>query len=92
MFLISFALSVFAIAYSAVVFSFIWQWFAVAIFGVPPLTVMQALGVQTLLAYVFHGLRAKREKDDDDLIEIAIRSLVITTLFFIFGWCISHYV
>jgi len=80
------------------ILSKLWLWLIVPTFGVQPLKVMQAIGINLVIGFV--TLRSSKEEDeaeDDDrepedhAIEIVKKLVAIPGAFLLLGWVISNF-
>lgn len=60
--------------------SFLWRWFAVPIFGLPPLTITKAIGVAILVGCFHRGLQRK-EPDKEKSPLSRMWSILLTGIF-----------
>lgn len=65
------------------VFSILWQWFAVPIFGLPPLGVAQAIGIAVIFSMLTHQYVPKKEDDSWQPIVFVLLSPLAALLI---GW------
>jgi hypothetical protein len=56
--------------------SVLWRWYVVPVVHLQPISVVEAYGLALFVA----ALRAKRSKDDEDVLEGAVASLVYAAL------------
>lgn len=54
---------VFGYAFNGWVLVKLWTWFAVPILGLPPLSLLQAIGIATLVGWITRDARALKEKE-----------------------------
>jgi hypothetical protein len=85
-------LGLLAIAISAVVSGFVfmilWGWFAVPIFGLPALTIPQALGVSTLISLATYRDNPNKG-ETKGFAESLFGSIIISLVFLAYGWVIT---
>ncbi len=65
--LVLFVLGVAAFAvFGGWVFSILWGWFVVPVFGLPQLSVVQAIGLSLMIGYMTHHLKSDDKDNGDD--------------------------
>jgi hypothetical protein len=79
--------------YSGFVLSLLWQWFAVGIFGMQPISIPEAIGVSLLIGYLAHQMTPGDEREaKDKLIESVAFLISKPTIFLLVGWVVSLWV
>lgn len=70
------------------VLSILWGWFAVPIFGLPPLGIAQAIAVAMIVSFMTHQYIPSKEGDT----WMPIFTMILTPLFaLLVGWVVRRY-
>lgn len=74
----------------------LWAWFIVPIFGLHPLTIVQALGVALVLSVLTKNFDLKDRKDDEadpfkDAIKGTVKVLFLNGFFLAYGWGVKQF-
>lgn len=81
------------------VFSWLWLWFAVPIFGVQPIGIAQAIGISLVVGYLTHQLNTdtntNKEKDKESvstkLISSTVSSITWSLLTLLIGYIVKGF-
>lgn len=75
-------------AVNGFVFSKLWQWFIITIFDLPPITVMQAIGISMVVGFLTYTQPPESSgKGPLENLIVAFFKLLFTALFaLLFGW------
>lgn len=85
-----FALIPIASVFNGLALSMLWGWFAVPIFHLPTLTVVQAIGVSLLVSYMTHGESHEKEKKDGATVTVTFAKIFMKPVIGLaFGWVIK---
>lgn len=72
--------------------SILWEWFVVSAFGLPKLTVSQAIGISITMTFFGRGLRDHNASSDDDAL---MRTFVVGFAFplvgLLVGWLVKGF-
>lgn len=80
------------VALRGYVVSKLWAWFIVPIFGLPTLSVAQAVGVSLVVTYfTYHQTPDLKSKDKKEKIEAAVVSLSQPLLTLLMGYIVHRY-
>jgi hypothetical protein len=74
-------------AYIAFLLQVMWGWFVVAQFGVDPLNFWAGWGILWMIALA--GLKTPKEGDEEDLVVVAIYTVLMSTLILKIGFLIK---
>jgi hypothetical protein len=72
------------------VLSIMWGWFVVGLFGLPALSIPQAIGISLVVAMLAHQRPPERTDDDDWLTSIAY-SVIAPLLTLCVGWVVKAF-
>lgn len=73
----------------AYVASVLWGWFAVPLFGVPPLTFIHAVGLSLTVAVLLRSSLALKKEEEADLGKTFINLLLTPLIYLAVGWFIK---
>jgi hypothetical protein len=79
--ILAFLLGMVSAAIQAFVATYLWAWFIVPTFGLPPLGLVTAMGISLLISLLF---RSRPEEDDDDVaatFERSVKRVMISVIY-----------
>jgi hypothetical protein len=73
------------------VFAKLWLWFIVVKFNLPPLTLLEALGIIVLVGYIRAEYKKQDEREDlwNSLLTHFLFVVIISAMTLLGGWCIK---
>ena len=85
---------IFGVIFGGYVFSILWAWFVVPVFGIPTLGVAQAIGLLSVVRLAaYQGIDAQEPKRDADekIIRAVLLPFVLPAVFLLFGWIVKQW-
>lgn len=74
------------------VFSQLWSWFIVPVFGLPALSVAQAMGISLVVS----SLASHNQKEEKDLtasmIRLGVNAVFSPLMFLVIGWLLQSFI
>lgn len=89
-YLIGFVLMVVCGILEGWVFSVMWGWFIVPVFGAPALRIPHAIGLALVVGMLTH--RVRKEQNQPDTVEILAYGLVMPFVYLGIGWVVKLFV
>ena len=82
------------IMWSGYVLTFLWMWFIVPLFGLPPLSIAQAMGLGLVIAFLTHQhIKSTGHEGQDKELLRTIAIVMARPAFALFlGWIIKAYI
>ena len=74
------------------VFTILWKWFIVSIFGMKLITIPQGIGLAVFISFITYRADNNNKNDESYLGLEIIMSLIYPIVFLIYGWIISLFI
>lgn len=89
------ALTVISSAMGGWALSTLWDWFIVPVFGVPVLSVVQAIGISLVVNYFLSGLKREENGEDESpttkMIVLSAKAVFFPVLYVAVGWIVLQF-
>ena len=89
LFLAGTALFVVAVIFEGLVFSLLWKWFVVPVFGAPVLTIGYAIGVSLIVGML--TAKVRKQEHSPDVVEVLSQGLATPLVFLVIGWIVKAF-
>ena len=72
--------------YHGVVLRYLWQWFVTEPFGIRPLTLSMAVGINLIVAFMIYRVDTQKDEDKKDGVYTFVTQLYMPLIYFFIGW------